>query len=90
MAKFKIIFFLMIYFLSMLSVANAESIKQCFPLNNLPGRSTQSVWIQQAELKDESVQKNLSRKLSGSLFSNRLLILSPPQARIDSLSQIHK
>jgi ADP-ribosylglycohydrolase len=33
---------------------------------------------------------NIPSDLVNNLYANRLLILSPPQARIDSLSQIHK
>jgi hypothetical protein len=48
----------------------AESIKQCFRLSNFPDRSVQSVWIQEAELREESVHKALAKRLTSTLFSS--------------------
>lgn len=50
----------------------AESIKQCFHLNNLPNRSIQSFLIQEAELKDKVIHNSLKNKneISNSIFSS--------------------
>lgn len=60
---------LIIILLNTLSYAKAESIKQCFPLNNFPGRLIQNFWIQKAELKEKDIHKKLANRLSGALFS---------------------
>ncbi len=61
---------LAIYILCFANIIMAETVKQCFPESNLPGRSTQNFWIPKAELKEANTHKELSKNLSGSLFSS--------------------
>jgi hypothetical protein len=52
------------------NIIMAETVKQCFPESNLPGRSTQSFWIPKTGLKETNIHRELSKNLSGSLFSS--------------------
>lgn len=46
----------------------AESVTQCFSLNDLSNATAKSLWINDAELKDHELHKKLSKNLSNPLF----------------------
>lgn len=52
----------------MINDSRAESVKQCFSLSNLPDKSTKSIWIDDAILKDQNIHRQLFKNLSNSLF----------------------